>query len=159
MNPVPKSNNSKKYLVSAEGHEKLSREIERLKQEVKEIGIKKGEAAGSGSAQWHDNPAYEELEHEERRLSRKLDDLREKFAKAEIVSAIKSGIIGIGNIVKLKYLDSEELDEYLITDSETSDPNAGKISYQSPLGAVLIGKKIGDVVDFRGRKIEIINIG
>jgi len=32
------------------------------------------------------------------------------------------------------------------------------ISQNAPLGALLLGKKVGDVIDFQGRKIRILNI-
>ena len=43
---------------------------------------------------------------------------------------------------------SKKPQTYLIVSTHEADPLAGKISPDSPLGAALMGKKIGDTVNF-----------
>ena len=68
---------------------------------------------------------------------------------AEVVdeSEIPSDVVSVGAIVKVKDYDFDEEVEYTIVGSAEADPMEFKISNESPVGAGLIGKKVGDVVE------------
>lgn len=135
------------YVVTADGFNKLKADLNRLESELKEIGIKKGEAAGP-SSDWHDNPAYEEFDNQERALLQKRASLREKLAAAKVVDLpLRSERVEIGTTVKILLLKSNEEQTFTITDSEMTDPNKNKISYQSLVGSTLLGKKTNELVD------------
>lgn len=53
--------------------------------------------------------------------------------------------VNIGNTVVIAE-PGEEPEEYRIVGSQESDPASGKISFRSPIGAALYGKKVGDTV-------------
>jgi transcription elongation factor GreA len=59
-------------------------------------------------------------------------------------------------------LDTEEEQEYMIVGEDEADIKKGKISVNSPLGAALIGKVMGDeaIVQAPGGKrvYEVVNI-
>ena len=56
-------------------------------------------------------------------------------------------IRGHGFAVVVKDLDSGDEDEYTIVGSAEADPLSGKISNESPVGAGLIGLKVGDITE------------
>lgn len=56
----------------------------------------------------------------------------------------KQNIVSLGATVTLK--ENEHSNEFIILGSLEANPNEGKISYKSPVGRTLLGKKIGDEV-------------
>ena len=56
-------------------------------------------------------------------------------------------MVNVGSTVVVKDLDSGDEDEYTIVGSAEADPLSGKISNESPVGAGLIGLKVGDITE------------
>src|SRR3989344_2763158 len=151
-------NSNKKYILTAEGYTKLKENIKKLGDEVKNIGIKKGEDAGP-SSDWHDNPAYEELDSQERMFLQRLAALKDKLSMAEIVNLpTNSEYVEIGSTVRILLLKNNKEQNFIITDPELVDPSENKISYQSPVGSKLISKKIGEIIDLPTGPIKILDI-
>jgi len=69
--------------------------------------------------------------------------------------------IDLGDLVKIK-LDNGTEKEVKIVKSSNIDPENGIISYTSPLGLALIGRKIGEKVEFevgdKKREVQILDI-
>lgn len=61
----------------------------------------------------------------------------------------------VGAIVGIKFDD--ELDEYQIV-GQDGDVLNNKISCESPLAKILIGKELGDKFDFNEFKVEVVSI-
>jgi transcription elongation factor GreA len=59
-----------------------------------------------------------------------------------VINYVNRGVVEIGSRVTLKIDD--KLQEYQIVGKEESDPSSGKISNESPLGKLLLGKKEGE---------------
>ena len=53
----------------------------------------------------------------------------------------------MGSKIVLKDLEFNETDEYQLVGSTEADPDEGKISNESPVGAAIIGKSVGEVVE------------
>ena len=68
----------------------------------------------------------------------------------------------MGARVRLVDLTTEEEMSYVIVGSDDADYSANKISDESPIGSVLIGKKIGDKVLVRApegsQKLQVVGI-
>ena len=62
-------------------------------------------------------------------------------------SKIDSNVVTIGSIVKVNDMDFEEEVEYTIVGSTEVNIAESKISNESPIARVLIGKKVGDIVN------------
>lgn len=157
--PKPKNKNSNRdYILTADGYDKLKTEIKKSEHELKEIGIKKGEAAGP-SSDWHDNPVYEELDSQERALLYKLTALKEKLIIAKIVDLpLHNERVAIGATVRILVLKNNKEQNFMITDPEMTDPANNKISYQSPVGSKLMGKKQNEVIDLPIGRVKILSI-
>jgi transcription elongation factor GreA len=88
-----------------------------------------------------------ELENAEAELAKITEILR--YA-TPVTRRKKSGKIGVGSTVRLysfpRYV------EYTIVSSLEADPLSNKISNDSPLGKILMGKKVGQSVSFITRK-------
>ena len=85
-----------------------------------------------------------------------------KNAKIIDEDEIDTEVVSIGVKVKVKDLNENEEIEYNIVGSTEADPFMYKISDESPVGAALLGKKIGDIIEVSVPdgvlKYEIISI-
>lgn len=54
--------------------------------------------------------------------------------------------------------DDGRVQTYRIVGEDEADPKKGTISFVSPIARLLIGRKIGDVIDASGQEIEIVAI-
>jgi len=56
--------------------------------------------------------------------------------------------VAFGASVTIRHEDGEE-DEYLIVGVDEAEPEAGRISWISPLARVLLSRRAGDIVRFQ----------
>ena len=76
-----------------------------------------------------------------------IEELEYKIKNAEIIAENNdTSQVNIGNVVKVYDPDLEEEETYEITGSTEADIMRNKISNVSPVGAALIGAKVGDRV-------------
>ncbi|MEG1004271.1 MAG: transcription elongation factor GreA [Clostridium sp.] len=138
----------KRFVMTYEGVKKLENELEILKTvKRKEITEKIKVALGYGDLS--ENSEYDEAKNEQAFTEGRILQLENMLKNAEVVdeSEISSDIVSVGAKVKVKDYDFDEEVEYTIVGSAEADPMEFKISNESPVGAGLIGKKVGDVVE------------
>lgn len=156
------ANNKKTYLTK-DGVKKLEEKLEHLKtarrQEVAER-IKEAIALGDLS----ENSEYDDAKNEQAFVEGEIAYIEATLRHAEIISdeAQPSGIVSVGSIVKLKNVATGADVVYTIVGSDEADPFKGKISNESPMGAALMNRKIGDQVevDTPGgrRQLQVISV-
>ncbi len=137
---------SKPTFVTAEGLQKLKEELEYLKvvkrKEIAEA-LKQAKAFGDLS----ENSEYDEAKNEQAEVERHIAELEETLENVEIIKTNgKKNKISVGSSVKVY---DEEFDEeivYTIVGSTESDPLENRISDESPIGKVLLGKKAGEEI-------------
>ena len=57
--------------------------------------------------------------------------------------------VSVGSVVKIRDLDDDEIEEYKIVGSTESNLKENKLSNASPVGAGLIGAKVGEIVTIK----------
>lgn len=131
-----------KKSFTREGLEKLKKRLAFLeKTKRKEVADELKAAASFGDLS--ENSAYEEAKHEQNMLETEISKIREAIKNAEVVEMDKdSKLVQIGSRIVVETSDGKE--EFEIVGGTESDPFAGKISCDSPLGKALIGKKEGE---------------
>ena len=138
----------KKFVMTYEGVKKLENELEYLKTvKRKEITEKIKVALGYGDLS--ENSEYDEAKNEQAFTEGRILQLENMLKNAEVVdeSEIPSYVVSVGAKVKVKDYEFDEEVEYTIVGSAEADPMEFKISNESPVGAGLIGKKVGDIVE------------
>ena len=155
----------KQELLTQEGYNKLEEELEYLKAvKRKEVAERLKVAISFGDLS--ENAEYDEAKNEQAKLEEQILKLDEKLRKAVIIdeSQIDLNIVTVGSIVKVFDFDFDEEVEYVIVGSAEADPFEGKISNESPLGAALIGRKVGEIVtveapvgEIQYKIVEIVN--
>lgn len=92
-----------------------------------------------------ENSDYQNGKEELEFLDGRISELKEVINNAQIVSSNgKSNQVGIGTKVVVKAGTKKQ--EFNIVGEWEADPVKQKISHTSPLGQVLVGKKVGDRV-------------
>ncbi|MBL7575677.1 transcription elongation factor GreA [Peptoniphilus asaccharolyticus DSM 20463] len=138
----------KDIFFTAEGLEKIENEIEYLKTvRRKEVAERIKVALGYGDLS--ENSEYDEAKNEQALVEEKIAKLEMMVRNAKVISEdeLNSEIVNIGSTVKVKDVQSGEIDEYTIVGSAEADPLEGKISNESPVGGKLLGLKVGESVE------------
>lgn len=91
-----------------------------------------------------ENGAYKEARSRLSRTDSRLRFLKKVLDHAKVVAPSIPGVISIGSIVKVKIGDVEKT-LYVVGEHE-ANPAKGRVSYRSPVGQALSGKRAGDVV-------------
>ena len=153
----------KKFIMTYEGVQKLEAELEYLKTvKRKEITEKIKVALGYGDLS--ENSEYDEAKNDQAFTEGRIIQLENMLKNAEVVDEeeIPSDIVSVGSRVRVKDFDFDEEVEYTIVGSAEADPMEFKISNESPVGAGLLGKKVGEIVEIAipdgVSKFEILEI-
>jgi transcription elongation factor GreA len=95
-----------------------------------------------------ENAEYKMARQEQDTLLARKGLLETEMSRARITdfSDAPSVVVGIGSVVELTNKKSGKTHRYAILGAWDSDPEKGTISYKTPLGQNLLGKKPGDVV-------------
>jgi len=134
-------------LITAEGLEEITKELEELKLvKRKEISEKIKVALAFGDIS--ENSEYDEAKNEQANVESRIAKLEYMIKNAKIIKETKQkGIVNIGSKVTIKDIEFDEIMQYTIVGSAEADPFKGKISNVSPLGKALLGKKLGEIIE------------
>jgi transcription elongation factor GreA len=135
-----------KFPMLADGYERLIAELKLLREERPRIidAIEEARAHGDLS----ENAEYHAAKERQGHVEASVADLEDKVSRAQIIDPITlSGdrIIFGATITLLD--DDEKPVRYQIVGPYEADAKLGRISYNSPLGRALIGRRIDDEVE------------
>jgi transcription elongation factor GreA len=135
-----------KLPMLAEGYEKLTAEIRALREERPRIVDAIEEARAHGDLS--ENAEYHAAKERQGQVEATIADLEDKITRAQIVdpATLSSDKIIFGATVTL--LDDDEKPvKYQIVGPYEADARIGRISYNSPLGKALIGRKVEEEIE------------
>ncbi|MBD3762042.1 transcription elongation factor GreA [Sphingomonadaceae bacterium G21617-S1] len=135
-----------KMPMLAEGQKMLTVELARLKAERPLIidAIEEARAHGDLS----ENAEYHAAKERQGQIEASIADIEDRLSRAQVIDPrdLSGDKIVFGATVTL--LDDDEKPvRYQIVGQTEADAKTGKISYNSPLGRALIGKKVDDEVE------------
>lgn len=136
----------KQTVFTREDYNKLSAELNRLKTEGRDdIAEKIKEARSHGDLS--ENAEYDEAMNEQAKMEAEIAKLEASLRNAKILDEeeLTTEQIHIGSKVKLLDMEYDEEVEYKILGK--SDIENGIISDLSPVGAAVMGKKVGDIAE------------
>ncbi|NLP14409.1 MAG: transcription elongation factor GreA [Clostridium sp.] len=139
---------NKEIVLTYEGLQKLEQELENLKTvRRREIAERIKQALSFGDIS--ENSEYDEAKNEQAYVEGRIIQLENMLKNAKVIDEdeVKTDVVSIGSKVKVLDKEFEEEVEYHIVGSTESDPSRYKISYESPVGKALIGKKKGTLVE------------
>ena len=129
---------AKQIVVTESSFQKLKDELDYLK------NVKRKEAAENVGIARSFGDLSENSEYDEAKIA----ELEENIAHAKVIADddIQTDVVNVGVTVTIYDMDFDEEFAYTIVSSREVDPLNNMISDQSPIGRVLIGTKVGDVV-------------
>ena len=139
---------AKKRLLTYEGLKALEDELENLKVvKRKEVAAKIREAREQGDLS--ENAEYDAAKDEQRDNEARIEELEGILKNAEVVveDEVEFDKINVGCKVKVFDLTFDEEMDFKIVGSTEANSLEGKISNESPVGAALIGRTIGEVIE------------
>ena len=138
---------TKKNIMTFAGLRALEDELFDLKvYKRKEVAQKIKEAREQGDLS--ENAEYDAAKDEQRDIEARIEELEKLLKNVEVVGQdeVDADTVGIGSRVKLYDVEMDEEVEYTIVGSTEADALKGKISNESPVGAALIGSKVGETI-------------
>lgn len=132
--------------MTASGYEKLEAELDRLRSERDGAVDRLTQALALGGAS-PENGDYLDARHEQELLDRRIALLEGRLRASEVVEPVTDGEVDVGERVSVLDLNNGDVADYRIVGAGEGDPAAGEISYESPIGAALLGRRVGDVVE------------
>lgn len=136
-----------KELITKERKAELEAELKHLESvERKEI-IESLEFAKS-LGDLSENAEYHQAREAQGKLEDRVNEIKRILKTAEVVSHGKSDRIEVGSSVTVQKKGDKNNRVFIVVGEGEADMLAGKISYQSPLGSALFGKKKGEKASF-----------
>jgi len=137
--------NDETVLVTKAGLKKLQEELEELKNvRRKEVAQRLKEAISYGDLS--ENSEYEEAKNEQAFIEGRIIELEIKIKNAKIIKGQHTNSVQIGSVVSLRRSGAKDQEEYTIVGTTEVDPFENKISNDSPIGAAIMEKMVGDKV-------------
>ena len=135
-----------KYPMLAEGYEKLTIDLKRLRDERPMIVEAIEEARSHGDLS--ENAEYHAAKERQGQVEASISEIEDKISRAQIIdpSMLSGEKIVFGATVTLMDENDKPVRYQLVGETE-ADAKAGRISYNSPLGRALIGRIIEDEVE------------
>lgn len=137
-----------KVYMSKEGYEKLTKELDEMKN-VKRAEIQEEIATARAHGDLKENAEYHAAREAQGLLEAKIRQLDDKLARTEIVdsSNIPTDAIHFGAKVEVKDLDTGDIEHYELVGAGDDDPINDKILVSSPFAQALLEHKVGDEVE------------
>ena len=138
---------AEKQFLTKKGYEERVQLLEHLKVvRRKEVAQKLKEAREQGDLS--ENAEYDAAKDEQRDIETQITELEEILKNAEVIqdNDKSKDKVKLESVVTLHDVEYDEDIEYTIVGSSEADSLNNKISNESPLGAALIGKKIGETI-------------
>ena len=146
--------NKKEVHLTAEGKKDLEKELADLIAKRPEIAEKIATARAFGDLS--ENEEYSSARAEQKMTENRILEIQDILKNAKVIKAGKRTTVSLGTNVKLD-LGGRKM-EYTVVGATEADPTKGKISNESPIGKVIMGLKVGESVEFNGKKVKIISI-
>lgn len=139
----------KEVLITKEGYDKTVDELNYLKSEKRqEIAQKIKTAREFGDIS--ENSEYDEAKNEQAEIEAKIIELDYIVKHAKFIKGNnKKSKVEIGKKVVILDMEYNEENSYYILGEAEADTLDNKISNVSPMGAALIGKKVGEIIDVK----------
>lgn len=142
----------------------LRKSLEEKKKElayIQEVEVPKnskdiGEALEKGDLR--ENSEYKAAKEKESQLAARVVELTNGINEATIIERkdVNASTVSFGT--RIEVLENNESVKFTILGPWESDIENNILSYKSPLGMALLGKKVGDVVSFNDKKYSIKSI-
>jgi transcription elongation factor GreA len=137
---------AEKIPMLAEGYEQLMTQLTGLKAERPIIVDAIEEARAHGDLS--ENAEYHSAKERQGQVEASISDIEDRLSRAQIIdpTTLSGDRIVFGATVTLMDEDDKPI-RYQIVGQAEADAKVGRISYNSPLGRALIGRRVDDEIE------------
>ena len=138
---------AKETVLTSEGLVKLEQELENLKTvRRREVADKIKVAISFGDLS--ENSEYDEAKNEQAIIEARILQIEAMLKNVKIldVGELDTEVVNVGSKVHVLDVEFDEDETFHIVGSTEANPDAGKISDESPVGKGLLGHRVGDIV-------------
>lgn len=137
-------------LLTPEGLQKLEQELEFLKS-VKRREIAERIKVAREFGDLTENSEYDEAKNEQAFIEGRIAALEKTLRNARVVvdEDVDPRAVNVGSTVTLRDAETGEVFSYTIVGSSEGNPKQNRISYQSPVGRAIMGRRVGETVEVR----------
>lgn len=139
---------NKQVKLTEDGLKQLEEELEYLKtKKRKEVSEKIKVALGFGDLS--ENSEYDEAKNEQAQVEARIVSVENMLKNAIVIdeSERDTSKVELGATVTIHDIEFDEDITYKIVGSTEADPDEGRLSDESPLGKLLMGKAEGEMID------------
>lgn len=152
-----------KMILTKDGLKKLQDELENLKS-VRRIEVAERIKQAIAFGDISENSEYDDAKNEQAFIEGRIQELEQKLRNVEVISDEKKSksVVTMGCKVVVRDMELEEDMEYTLVGTAEADPEAMRISNESPVGAAILGQRVNKVVEVQAPvgtiKYKIIKI-
>jgi transcription elongation factor GreA len=134
-------------LMTRADYERLEREISELETSARGEMAERIKAARE-LGDLKENAEYHDAKNAQAMLETRILRLRDRLLRAQIVEVTEGAeAIGFGSRVRVRDRGSGRESNYTLVSAVDADAAAGRLSIESPVGTMLVGARVGDVVE------------
>jgi transcription elongation factor GreA len=152
-------------VLTPETHARLVAELEDLTTRGR-VEIARQIEAARALGDLSENGDYHAAKDAQGKMESRVRQLQRMLEDAVIVdsSTHEAGVVTTGVVVELRYEGDDETERFLVGSIEEKGEGVSVISPASPLGRALLGRNVGETVDYEapnGRlfTVEIVTVG
>ncbi|MDY3280645.1 MAG: transcription elongation factor GreA [Eubacteriales bacterium] len=136
-----------KTVVSVEGMKKLEEKLQYLTT-VRRAEVAEQISVARGFGDLSENAEYDEAKNEQSRLEMEIAELEAAIRTAIVIDDenVSTDSVNVGTNVRVEYVDDGDTEDYALVGAHESDPMNNRISNECPVGAALLGHKVGETV-------------
>ncbi|AQS57926.1 transcription elongation factor GreA [Desulforamulus ferrireducens] len=138
----------KEVMITVSGLKQLEEELETLKTvKRRQVAERIKQAIEFGDIS--ENSEYEDAKNEQAFIEGRILTLEKMLRNAKIIDDenLDMDTVSLGSKIILKDLEFGDELEYTLVGSVEADPDANKISNESPVGKAVLGQKKGSIVE------------
>jgi transcription elongation factor GreA len=147
--------------LSREAYERLQAEFDDLSTRGK-IEIARRIEAARELGDLSENGDYHAAKEEQGKMDARMRQIRALLEDGEIVENVDTSAVSTGSIVEIRFEGETDTERYLLGSIEERRPGIEVMGPTSPLGIALMGRKVGDTVEYQAPRtvlrVEIVSI-
>jgi len=133
--------------VSEEGLQSLRTELEDLKEQ--RIHVTEQMRKAAADKDFRENAPLQAAREQKSHIEGRIQELETTLARAKAMRAReRNAAVCLGDTVHLTDLSSGRVVTYTLVDSREASPARGKLSSSSPIGRAIMGKHVGQEIQF-----------
>ncbi len=144
------------HFLTAEGKKQLEEKLNYYKS-TRRLEASEKIAVAREFGDLSENSEYDSAKEEQAKIEAEIREMEDILLNCQIIDSAKTeGEVSIGSTVIVYDEEFDEKLELKILGSTESNPSKGIISNNSPLGAALLGKKVGERVTVKMETGDIV---